>query len=58
MTAFAAAVNLVSGSVLLGLAWRSNDRTTRRVWQWSIWMLGSAAFAIGAALLRDTLIVA
>lgn len=58
MTAFAAMVNLVSGSVLLGLAWRSNDHTTRRAWQWSIWMLGCAAFAIGAALLRETLIAA
>lgn len=51
MTLYAALTNLVAGAVLLAVAWRSNDHTTRRLWQWSLWLLGCAAFAIGLRIL-------
>lgn len=51
MNAVGALANVISGSILLGLAWRSSDRDTRRFWQWSTWLLGSVAFAVGTAAL-------
>lgn len=44
-------IHLFTGAVLLGMAWRSDDRHTRRIWQWAVWLLGSIAFALGVGTL-------
>jgi hypothetical protein len=51
VTLAGALVNVVAGVTLLSWAWCSSDRTTRRLWQWSIWLLGCAAFGCGLDIL-------